>query len=630
MAEAQGEAQLRGTIMAAATVLGVPVHLVDGDSWDVLDGVVSIGLDGITANRDTDAAAAHVLLLLWESVREVRVARVRRMRRLALAEQAPGREPALATIDRMFAVSELTAVMPHLRDPLARVIYTALPTNVGELSRSLQWLCALLATTSDPRAARSYTDACSPEVQHELSRLQRIGGATEVSHVLRVALAPDSARSHVQRFERMYALVVPPFERLMLIDHSHRGIELGAQDGEALQEQAVLSEGSGSGAARDANDPEPGEAGADASNDGETEPARAGDTQDSPEGSDLFVAEQAGFVASVLDTPLPAGGAWSDEALPDDLSATGASDTDPMAGLSETRHTGDAVATSLAAYRDRVRELSPHIEHLREVWQLIIAERIGARNILSRIPTPEGEVLDKSSLVRIVSEVSAGVKRPNAYLSRQRDLRRTRRDGSTDYVLVIDRSASMLGAPAEAAADAALIMLESLAAVERDIAAEERALGIDLELALRTALIVYDTEAVVVKALSGSLDDHTRRRMHAEIRAPRGSTNDSVALEAAAHELRVGALQERPSDGLERRRVVILVSDGGTDDSARAHTRLQGLRAAGVKVFGIGIRTSDLVTRFAPDGIRLDDPTLLPLVLEELIRASRLDRELSQ
>ncbi|MFC5338331.1 vWA domain-containing protein [Leucobacter denitrificans] len=627
MAEAHGEARLRGTIMAASAVLGVPVHLVEGDRWKVEDGAVSVGLDRLIANRDSDAAAARVLLLIWESVREVRVAKLRRMRRLALARQNPDHEPVLATIDRLFAVRELTAAMPHLREPLARVIYADLPGNVGELNRNLQWLCALLAITADARASRRYIEACSLEVEEELSRLQKTGGATAAAQVLRLALAPDGSRAHLQRFERAYALIVPPFERLMKIDRARTGIEPGSREGVASPEQSVATEGSDAGVAFDADNAEPGDANAEASNDESEESARAGDKRDSAEGSDLFVAEQAGFVASVLDTPLPAGGAWADEVLPDDLSATGASETAPTTLPSGPSHSGGSAATSLAIYREQVRELSPHIERLREVWQIVISERIGARNVLSRVPNPEGEVLDKSSLVRIVAEVTAGVKRPNAYLSRHRDLRRTKREGSTDYILLIDRSASMLGAPAEAAADAALIMLESLAAVERDIAAEERALDIDLELALRTALIVYDTEATVVKPLSGALDDHTRRRMHAEIRAPRGSTNDSVALEAAARELRIGVGREHLSVGVERRRVVILVSDGGTDDSARAHTRLLNLRAAGVKVFGIGIRTGDLVTRFAPDGMQLDDANALPAVIEDLIRSSGLDRD---
>src|SRR5690606_19736679 len=104
--------------------------------------------------------------------------------------------------------------------------------------------------------------------------------------------------------------------------------------------------------------------------------------------------------------------------------------------------------------------------------------------------------------------------RPAAFLQREIRPRRRRRAGSTDYVLLVDRSASMQGRIAEAAADAALIMLEALAGVERDFAHAEQRVGIDLDLDIRTALVVFDAEPLVVKPLSHGLDDEVRRVMH--------------------------------------------------------------------------------------------------------------------
>ncbi|MBN9612914.1 MAG: VWA domain-containing protein, partial [Actinobacteria bacterium] len=223
-----------------------------------------------------------------------------------------------------------------------------------------------------------------------------------------------------------------------------------------------------------------------------------------------------------------------------------------------------------------------------------------------------------------VTEALSGVARPSAYRRREERPRRTRDAGSTDYVLLIDRSASMSGPVAEAAADAALIMLEALAGVQRDVAHAEARAGTGLELDLRTALIVFDAEARVVKPLSGSMDDHVRRVLHAEIRSPRGATNDAAALAAASAELGIargirGGSAQAP-DGLARRRIVILLSDGGTNDPIAAAHRLRELRAAGVRVHGIGLGSDEILQRYAPTSRRIDDPRGIAEALQQLVQ----------
>ena len=647
MAQSQREIQLRGSITAAAAVLGVPLEIVDGDDWVVANGAVRIGIESFmrdtvdtngTANAvDTDVAVAHTLILLWESVRETRVAPLRRARRLALARIKPELEPLLATIDRLVAVAELITAMPYLRVSAHHALLRVLPASPSELPMHLQWLSVLLSSAGDARSLAMYMDTVAPLVRTEFTQLSHygdMGSDTDAAqHVLRIAFSASPTLSSMRRFERAYALVAPPYLRLLAEDLKARGLDSGHTEHANGDEAGADVEGVGSRGGGDADDALPGGDAEDAAHDGATESARAGESRDVAEGADLFAAEHAGFVETVLDTPLPAHGAWADGLVPPDTEATAVNET-PRSMPLEGRSFGSATSTSLVEYRDRSRELASAIDELREVWRRVIAERVGIRSVITRHPEPDGEVLDRSSLVRIVSEVMAGVQRPNAFLSRRSNLRRTSGEGSTDYVLLIDRSASMRGAPAEGAADAALVMLESLAAVERDIAAEERMHGLDLELSLRTSLIVYDSEPTVVKPLSGALDDNVRRRMHAEIRSPRGSTNDAAALESAAQELGIPAFDRGAGvpaeglnvrDGVARRRVVIVISDGGTDDGGAAAQRVRQLRASGVTVFGIGIRTDDLIARFAPDGIRLDDPSLLAAALGQLVVRSGLD-----
>lgn len=647
MVHARGESGVRGAVSAAAAIVGVPVELHEGQGWWVRDGVAHVGL-GRVAHEGLagDEAVASVLLLLWESVREARVAPARRRRRLALGESRPTSEPLLAAIDRMLAASELLAAMPSLRLPLSRVLLGGSTTAPGELPRHLQWVVSVLDTVAlrwgtGTATSPSYVDSLVPEVRDELARLTRLdgdgvgdrGGGTAGS-ALMLALSPDPRRSPMRRFERAYGLLAPAYDRLLALDLGGRGPQDGRGNNDAHDGDGADAAGFDAGGAGAGDDASEGGDGRDAAGDGETEAARAGDSREGAEGADLFAAEQAGFVATVLSTPLPAAGAWvAGLDLPDAVASEDPDEPRDRPQEPGALGGGSGGLAALADYRERVLAHATSIDRVRDVWRQIVSERVREHRTFSRVPEADGDMLDRRALVRIVAEVTAGVERPRAFLTRQRRTRRDRHEGSTDYVLLIDRSASMQGAPAKAAATAALIMLEALAGVERDIAEEERALGIDLELSLRTALIVFDSTHHVVKSLAGAFDDRARRTLDAAIHSPQGSTNDAAALRAAAQEFGIagagaaGATRSgraAASDGLARRRVAILVSDGGTNDAAAAAAELARLRNAGVTVFGIGIRTDDLAARFAPDGIRLDSAAELPAVLGRLVTGAGL------
>lgn len=677
MEYARGEAEVRGAISAAAAIVGVPVELHEGADWWVRDGVAHVGLQRVAdEGYSSDDAVASVMLLLWESVREVRLAPARRHRRIALGRSRPETEPLLAAIDRLLAAAELLAAMPSLRLPLSRVLrgQTARAISApGELPRHLQWVVAVLDTAAlrwaaGQTATPGYLTSLAPEVQRELAALDGLGsgglgsgglGSVGLSsgdlsasgagaggaRALLLSLSADPKRSPMRRFERAYGLLAPPFDRLLALDASERGLqrEGDQRDGDQSDRDNRDDAGFDAGGADASDDPGSAGDGGEATSDGDTEPARAGDKRESAEGADLFAAEQAGFVQTVLATPLPASGAWvAGLDLPDAVASPDPDDSQDASRDPGALGVGSAGATALESYRERVREHAASIDQVRDVWRQIVSERVREERTFSRLPEADGEMLDRRSLVRTVAEVTAGVERPRAFLTRQRRPRKSRREGSTDYVLLIDRSASMQGAPAQAAATAALILLEALAGVERDIAAEERALGIDLELSLRTALIVFDSAAHVVKPLAGALDDQARRMLDAAIHSPQGSTNDAAALRAAARELGVGRssgsgvdperaaarastrFPHASSGGVARRRVVILVSDGGTNDAPAAAAELAALRSAGATVLGIGIRTDDLVARFAPDGIRLDAAAELPRVLQRLVTGAGL------
>ncbi|PRI12216.1 vWA domain-containing protein [Leucobacter massiliensis] len=637
-AAGEGLAAAREGLAAAGALLGVTVAVSDDRSWELVRTAggraeLRVGL-GWYAERGhgADEAVALAMLQLWGGGRFGGRAPARARRADSLAAALPGSAPLLAAVTRLQSAAELLTAMPGLRPRLEAAVVRGLPGDLAPLPRHLQWLVLLLRSGAGAgpgagagRPAGGETAkvtgaaGAAAEVAREWRELWRRAAAG--ADPLRRVLAPDPGRDPLERFERALALLLPPYRRLLAIDARERGWGEpggagGTDESDPGADGVAAGAAAGEAEAEAQQDDEGGGAGETAPPEDEEDPARPGEGRERAEGADLFAAEQAGFVRAVLDTPLPAEGALLRELAEIDAAAE-AGDPAPDEDRESAGGAGAGAALAARQYRDRAARLAEPIERMREVWARVIAERVASVRAPGRRAAPEGEMLDLGSLARAVAEASAGVERPAAYLRRERRDRRTQRAGSTDYVLLVDRSASMRGRAAEAAADAALIMLEAMAGAARDIAHAEQRHRVDLELELRTALVLFDAEARLVKPLSAGLDDAERLEMIAGIRSPRGSTADAAALRLAAAQL--GLLGGGGGEGRERRRVVIVVSDGGSDDDAAAAAELRRLRAAGVGVHGIGIASDEVVRRYAPSSRRIDDPERIADAIGELL-----------
>lgn len=639
--------ELRAQLGAAGSVLGVPVEATDDERWEVVDGTLRVGLGWYAARGHGDAeAVALALLHLWEGPRGERAEAARARRHRSISAMQPHAAPLLDAVLRLQAAAELLRAMPGLRAPLGAALMRSIPADASTLPRHLQWVTAVLwlgtigagasagaapgveeNTASLRQRTAQLLGSVDPDVAGELTEL----GSHAASGIdpLRRVLAPDPGRPALQRYERALALLLPPYERLLARDAADRGLDVAGDTSSPADADSGPGLDSGAAAAgseaSEGEQPETSEASPEAAAGEEQEHARPGDGQESAEGADLFAAEHAGFVQTMLETPMAATGSLLDAVL--DIAAE--PESDHAEGSREPGSGGGGAwqgsgATALAEYRARAAALAPAIERMREVWARVIRERVALTPALSRRPEAEGDELATDALPAAVAQVLAGVARPLAYRNRVARPRRARRAGSTDYVFLIDRSASMQGRIAAAASDGVLVMLEALSGVERDVQHAERLSGSTLDLDVRTALLVFDAEVEIVKPLSSGMDDGVRRTLDAAIRSPRGSTNDGAALRAAAEQLgvtRAGAVagSALPSDGRERTRMVILVSDGGSNDPVAAARELRALRAAGVRVVGCGFGSDEMIDRYAPDGRRIDDPARLPETLHELV-----------
>lgn len=258
------------------------------------------------------------------------------------------------------------------------------------------------------------------------------------------------------------------------------------------------------------------------------------------------------------------------------------------------------------------------IAEMRDVYQHVINERVAQKRGLSRRTFTEGAVLDPDRLVQTVIDVRNNVEEPEAFKDYETKKGETQAIGKTDYIFMFDVSGSMRGEKAVNAASSAVIGLEGLAALQRDVEEAEAAHKIDLELDIRTAIYIFGDEATCVKPLSTKVTPKERLDTYAAVANPNGSsTRDFLALEEI----------EGWSSEPDRRKILIAISDGGSNDgyqdtSARARRAIDRLRGEGWFVYGISIGSDKAEHLYRPTARRVDDPDKLPKTIHSFIEAT--------
>lgn len=418
-----------------------------------------------------------------------------------------------------------------------------------------------------------------------------------------LGLSDDAAHkplSDSERFDLQLAIIYPVYQALL---------EQAKQ--EAAQQQANSNEESGDGDTTQADQ----QSGAsEPANDQSTSPS---DKDNSGQPSDPFAADYADYHNNVHPEPISEEQAKNlddmiRQSIREQQDASRPPDTRQKLDAQLRRETGFGVRDH-ELYAAEVEKHRDAIAALRDVYKSIIQERVAQRRGLSRRAYAEGDILDPNKLAQLIIDKKAGIHEPEAFTRYEHVRGQTELVGNTDYIFVFDRSSSMAGnGKSAAAATSALIMLEALAAMERDVKEAEERTGIELDLDIRTALYTFNSAADCLKQLSPGLSDTERLQVQQAIRHVKGLTADYLALQDIA------AL---PRD-TTRKRIITVVSDGESDDEFTASKTIRQLRANGDMVFGIGIG-SDAATRlYAPDSQRVDNPADLPEVLQSFIEST--------
>ena len=265
-------------------------------------------------------------------------------------------------------------------------------------------------------------------------------------------------------------------------------------------------------------------------------------------------------------------------------------------------------------YDNEVKRLHRQINQMRQVFQSVLDEVVATRRGLSRRAHQDGDILDPNRLAQTIIDIKSSVA-PEASQRYETMRGRAELNCKTDYFFVFDCSASMSGKPAQAAASCAVIMLEGLASMERDIRKLEKEQAVDLsDLSIRTSLYTYGNNATCHKPLGSSLSDKQRLDTYTAIAAASaGGTADYLALQEIA------AL---PHDQ-DRQRIIVVVTDGISNDPGTARAAVSQLRRdQNTVVYGVSIGSDAAEQLYAPNAKLINDPKDLPNVLQSFIETT--------
>lgn len=272
-------------------------------------------------------------------------------------------------------------------------------------------------------------------------------------------------------------------------------------------------------------------------------------------------------------------------------------------------------------YQRTLNGLHNSIGRMSDFFSTLLDERVSTIRRLSR-RSDEGAILNPAMLAQTVADMKSGVDKPQAFLDYERVERERTSEGKFDCYLVTDVSSSMNGAKSIQAAKAGTIFLEGLALFERQIRERETQLSARLNWDVRSSMYTFGDDAKCVKALSGELTEKQRLDAFAAAQETTGGTADFLALQEILANIKK-ELQD-PAKA-KRRRIVVVMTDGQSNEPGRLHNVLHQLRALGVHVVGVGIEDQgDAVTNYAPDGQNVEDITTLPDVISNILQSQIL------
>jgi hypothetical protein len=264
------------------------------------------------------------------------------------------------------------------------------------------------------------------------------------------------------------------------------------------------------------------------------------------------------------------------------------------------------------------------IEDLRQLIERIIAKRMKERPA-PVYPTEEGDFL--ADPAELVSQVKAGNWEPKVWETQETRMEKGKRFGEVEISLIGDRSGSMQGQKGYEQQKAGVLFMEALK--EFGDRLREESTNLDKPLSIKSEVYTFQAsveDGTPIKIMSEELSERDRIQVATKLgNCPGPGTTDFVPLEAIAKGM-TEEVRRAIVDGALKK-IVIVFTDGGSDDPARVARVLDQLREVGVVVIGVGVTPSGApaLTTYAPNAQLAETAEQLPMVLADTLREHLAD-----
>lgn len=271
-------------------------------------------------------------------------------------------------------------------------------------------------------------------------------------------------------------------------------------------------------------------------------------------------------------------------------------------------------------YRNEYKEIAPLIAELREVFKQVVTKRVQRRWKVRPQLQREGEEIEGGAVAEAYIESKSGGE-PRAFSEVERKQREEEGYGALDMTLVNDLSGSMTeGSKLEMDRKSKLLFLESLADFQKEIEQAEYENGTSVGLGVRTETRAFgDFGDAELKRLSPDLSEKDRIAIWKKMHTAKGGTLDYLSLEEILKTLTPE--DERQLKKKTRRKVIVVLSDGESENAERVQKNLKALREKGVIILGLGMTESGAAVQetYKPDAEVIVDINKLPRAVQKVI-----------
>jgi hypothetical protein len=258
------------------------------------------------------------------------------------------------------------------------------------------------------------------------------------------------------------------------------------------------------------------------------------------------------------------------------------------------------------------------IEELKNLFSRIISKRLKKAQA-PKYPVEEGDEL--ADPAQLIADVKSGNLQPKVWEDTEIKEKKGDRFGEVEITLVCDRSSSMSGEKALQQRKSAVLVMEVLKEFAELCEAEK--INIDKPLSVKSEIYSFASSAedkTPLKKMSAELGEAERINVLKKLYDVPGSTTDFNCLEAINENLN-DQIKTKIKIG-ELKKIVIVFTDGGSDDAAKVQGVLKSLRDSGVAVVGVGItgEGKPVLSTYAPTAQVVEDVSRLPIILGELLK----------